>query len=70
MAWTHDRARIARLHRAVDRDESAILDARRDLRASRAEVYLTQLLSVDPPLTVEQRDRLAGLLRPTDGAAT
>ena len=63
MAWTHDRARIALLHKAANPDLAAIHDARRDLRASRAELYLTQLLSADPPSSREQRDRLADLLR-------
>ena len=63
MAWTHDRARIALLHKAANPDLAAIHDARRDLRASRAELYIRELLATVPPLTVEQRDRLAGLLR-------
>ena len=63
MAWTHDRARIARLHKGPNPDPVAILDARRDLRASKAEDYLRQLLATVPPLTVEQRDRLVSLLR-------
>ena len=67
MGWTHDRARIALLHKAVDRDDSAILDARRDLRASRAELYIAKMLADEPPLTREQRARLASLLNPADG---
>ena len=62
MGWTHDRAHLARLHQDPDRDHAAILDARRTLRASRAEDYLRKVLATAPPLTVEQRHRLAVLL--------
>ena len=62
MPWTDDRARLARLHKGPNPDPAAILNARRDLRVSRAELYLTQLLSADPPPTSEQRTALAGML--------
>ena len=61
MTWTQDRAFLAQLHKGPNPDPAAILNARRDLRVSRAELYLT-LLSTDPPPTVEQRTALAGML--------
>jgi hypothetical protein len=43
----------------------AVDELRRDLKASRAEDYIRRLVESAPPLTPEQRDRLALLLRPT-----
>ncbi len=42
-------------------------DARRDLAAARIADYIARVTADAPPLTSEQRDRLAALLRP--GAA-
>lgn len=56
------RARLAaatRHHPEVDTD-----DMRRDLRTAVAEQYITRLVAAAPPLTDEQRERLAALLRP------
>lgn len=62
--WTHHRARIASLSRSRAPGDPALTAARRDLKASRAEEYIKQLVDAAPPLTEEQRDRLASLLRP------
>lgn len=61
----HHRARIAALSR-TDRapDDPELTDARRGLRAARAEEYINKLLAAAPPLSDEQRTRLAELLRP------
>ncbi len=67
MSWTSERARVASLSRSRPDDDPALLDARRDLRAARAEQYVRDLVQSAPPLTPEQRDRLALLLSP--GAA-
>ena len=69
MSWTSERARVASLSRSRTADDPALLDARRDLRAARAEEYVRQLVDSAPPLTSEQRDRLAVLLRPGGEAA-
>ena len=69
MSWTSERARVASLSRSRTADDPALLDARRDLRAARAEEYVRQLVESAPPLTSEQRDRLAVLLRPGGEAA-
>jgi len=38
-----------------------------DLAAQRLEDYITKVVAAAPPLTPEQRDRLALLLRPVGG---
>ncbi|TFD53217.1 hypothetical protein E3T46_04595 [Cryobacterium sp. Hh11] len=43
--------------------------AHRDLAAERLADYITKVVSKAPPLTPEQRDRLASLLRPVGRAA-
>jgi hypothetical protein len=61
--WTHRRARVAALSRDRAADDPDLLDARRDLRAARLEDYIRKLVDCAPPLTPDQRDRLAVLLR-------
>ncbi len=67
MSWTTERARVASLTRSRSADDPDLLAARRNLRAARAEEYVRQLVEAAPPLTAEQRDRLAVLLRPESG---
>jgi len=43
--------------------------ARREFIAERLEAHIRQVIDGAPPLTSEQRDALARLLRPTDSAA-
>lgn len=62
--WTAERARYASLCRSRTPDDPDLLAARRDLRASRAEDYIRALVDTAPPLTAEQRTRLAALLAP------
>lgn len=70
MSWTAERARVASLSRSRTTDDPALIDARRGLRAARAEDYIRQLVEGAPPLTSEQRTRLAVvLLAPTGSAA-
>lgn len=59
----HHRARIAALSRDRSPDDPQILDARRDLRAARLAEHIEKVVADFPPLTEEQLDRLAGLLR-------
>ncbi len=61
-SWTHDRARVASLSRSRADDDPELIDARRDLRAARAEEYIRTLAAGMPPLTMEQRNKLAALL--------
>lgn len=63
----HHRARIAGLSRDRAPDDPELVDARRDLRAQKLADHIARAVSEAPPLTDEQRARLAGLL--TGGAA-
>jgi hypothetical protein len=65
VSWTQDRARVAALSRSRTADDPDLLDARRDLRAARAEDYIRALVDAAPPLTDEQKRRLSVLLHPT-----
>lgn len=63
MSWTHTRSRIASAKKA---DPSAdVTDLKRQLRAERLEDYIVRQLAAAPPLTDEERERLARLLRPS-----
>ncbi len=63
--WTHHRARVAALSRDRAVNDPDLLEARRDLRAARLEEYIARTVAAAPPLTDEQRSRLALLLRTT-----
>ena len=77
MSWTHHRARVAALSRdrAPDDPElvaarQALAEARQDpaLRAERLALAICKAVDAAPPLSDEQRTRLAALLRePTGG---
>lgn len=60
--WTSERARVASLTRSRTSDDPELVDARRNLRAARLEDYILKTVDAAPPLTAEQRDRLALLL--------
>lgn len=62
MSWTHERARIASLTRSRAADDPDLIDARRNLRAERLALYITETVDLAPALTAAQRDRLALLL--------
>ena len=60
MSWTHTRSKIAHIKK---HDPSAdVTDLRRQLRAERLEDYIKRTVDEAPPLTAEQRLRLAGIL--------
>lgn len=61
--WTHERARIASLSRSRTADDPELVEARRNLRAERLADYIKRTVDAAPPLTADQRDRLALLLR-------
>lgn len=50
-------------------DPEAEALARRDLAAAKIESYVAKVVAEAPPLSPEQRDRLAMLFRPSGGAA-
>jgi hypothetical protein len=58
------RARIAALSRSRTDDDPELVEARRDLKAAKLEDYIRRVVSEAPPLTDQQRELLAGLLRP------
>jgi len=67
VSWTNERARLAAHKRHhPDADDS---DLRRNLRAARLEDYIRKTVEAAPPLTDEQRWRLAALLQPTSETA-
>lgn len=63
MSWTSERARVAALSRSRCADDPELVGAKNELRIARLEDYITRVVNEAPPLTEEQRDRLAGLLR-------
>lgn len=62
-ATLHYRAQVASLTRSRPTDDPDLLTARRNLRAERLAEHITASVEQAPPLTAEQRERLAGLLR-------
>lgn len=66
--WTTERARHNALRRYRADDDPDVVDAKRDLRAARLEAHIRDVVDTAPPLTPDQRDRLALLLRGTSPA--
>jgi hypothetical protein len=65
--WPKTRSKIAH---AIKADPNAdVSDLRAQLKAERLEEYIERVVSEAPPLTAEQRDRLALLLRGGDQVA-
>lgn len=58
-------ATLARYHRGSPEHAAAV----RDLAAAKLEDYIEQVVASAPPLTPEQRDKLALLLRSGGGGA-
>jgi len=58
------RARKAALTRHHPGDTDALAGASRDLAAANLADYIKRTVDAAPPLTAEQRDRLALMLRP------
>lgn len=50
-------------------DTEGIEVARRDLAAEKITAYISRVVDAAPPLTPEQRDRIAALLAPIGGAS-
>lgn len=57
------RSRVATTARLGTPEEQA--QARRDHAAATLESHISRIVGAAPPLTAEQRDRLAALLRPS-----
>jgi hypothetical protein len=69
VSWTRERARLAALKRHRPSDDPEITEAKRDLDVAVLEEHVRRVVDGAPPLSAEQRDRLAVLLRPTAGGA-
>lgn len=67
-AVAHHRARAAALTRSRDESDPDLIDAKQSLRAARLEDVIRRSVDAAPPLTTEQRERLATLLRPSPTA--
>lgn len=63
MSWTTERARVASLSRSRNANDPELLQARRNLREAKLAEHIAKAVAEAPPLTDEQRDRLATLLR-------
>jgi hypothetical protein len=59
------RLNVLQRHRAPD--DPAIANARRDLAAASLEEHIRKTVNAAPPLTDDQKARLAALLRPCAG---
>lgn len=66
MSWTKTRSQIAHAKRADPNADTTEL--RRKLKAERLEDYIARTLDEAPPLSPEQRQRLAVLLSGGDAA--
>lgn len=65
--WTKARSEYANLCKKRGPDDPEAVAKRVELRALKLEDYVQRVLSEAPPLTDEQRTRLADLLRPVRG---
>ncbi len=66
MSWTHTRSKIAvTIKKNPDAD---ITELRQQLKAERLADHITKIVDAAPPLSVEQRTRLALLLKGSDAA--
>ena len=65
--WTHHRAKVASLSRVRSADDPDLVEARRDLKASRLEATAREAAESLPPLTDEQGRRIAAIICPQGG---
>ncbi len=63
-SWQSKRARIARLSKDLPRDHPDLQQLRTELRTQRTADYIRTVLAAAPPLSDEQRTKLAELLKP------
>lgn len=62
MSVTHNRARVAALTRSRTPDDPELLDARRELVTEQLEAHIARQVAKAPPLTAEQKARLASIV--------
>ncbi|MFJ6155549.1 hypothetical protein ACIQF8_01255 [Pseudarthrobacter sp. NPDC092184] len=65
----HARGVVAGLSRSRALDDPEFVAARQELKAAKLAAFVSKAVAEAPPLTPEQRDRIAGLLRPQSGGA-
>jgi hypothetical protein len=63
MSWQQTRARMANRARFLGADDPEVLELRRQLREERLAEHIKRVVDEAPPLTVEQRSRLAAIFR-------
>ncbi len=63
MSVNHERGRVAALSRSRNADDPELVTARINLRAEKLAAHVAKVVAVAPPLTAEQRGRIAALLR-------
>ena len=68
-SWTHQRAKVASLSRIRSSDDPELIEARQKLKALKLEEHVAKIVAEAPPLTPEQADKIAALLRPAGGGA-
>lgn len=66
--WTYHHAKVASLSRVRPADDPDLIEARRNLKASRLEDAARKAAESLPPLTDEQARRIAAIICP-QGAA-
>lgn len=66
-SWTTERARVASLSRSRYADDPDLVAARARLKVERLAAHIERVVSEAPPLSADQRARLAALL--TGGGA-
>ncbi len=59
-----ERAPKAQLHQVYPPDHPKITEAERNIKALRLQDHINQALATAPPLSTDQRSRLAELLKP------
>lgn len=68
MSWTKTRSEIA-LHKRRFPDRDIPVELRQRYKAERLEEYVRKVVAEAPPITQEQADRIAALLRTSGSAA-
>ncbi|QYJ04238.1 hypothetical protein KUV85_00725 [Nocardioides panacisoli] len=58
-----EHARVASLSRSRKPDDPELIEAKRNLRAARLKAYVRRVVDSAPPLTDDQRDEIASILR-------
>lgn len=66
---TSARAKVAALSRSRTPDDPEFIEARRTLAAANLEQHVARVVAEAPPLSPEQADRIAALLRPRGAVA-